>query len=104
MSYWARAPMPRQQLVLIATTLDDCIADDHPLRLLIPSRPTPPQATDITPFLALRQNLPHANLRAGHVVLQPGSGLLVLLLGFDFLPELGCRFAVDRLQRFDRAD
>src|SRR5690242_2793239 len=33
MSYWAKAPMPREQLVLIATTLDDRISDDHPVRL-----------------------------------------------------------------------
>lgn len=33
MSYWAKAPMPREQLVLIATTLDDRIPDDHPVRL-----------------------------------------------------------------------
>lgn len=33
MSYWAKAPMPREQMVLIATTLDDRIPDDHPVRL-----------------------------------------------------------------------
>lgn len=33
MSYWAKAPMAREQLVLIATTLDDRIPDDHPVRL-----------------------------------------------------------------------
>lgn len=33
MSYWAKAPMPREQLVLIATTLDDRIPADHPVRL-----------------------------------------------------------------------
>jgi transposase len=33
MGYWAKAPMPREQLVLIATTLDDRIPEDHPVRL-----------------------------------------------------------------------
>ena len=33
MGYWAKAPMAREQLVLIATTLDDRISDDHPVRL-----------------------------------------------------------------------
>ena len=33
MNYWAKAPMARDQLVLIATTLDDRIPDDHPVRL-----------------------------------------------------------------------
>jgi transposase len=33
MGYWAKAPMPREQLVLIATTLDDRIPVDHPVRL-----------------------------------------------------------------------
>jgi len=32
-SYWAKAPVPREQLVLIATTLDDRIPDDHPVRV-----------------------------------------------------------------------
>lgn len=35
MSYWAKAPMPRGQMVLISTTVDDCISDDAPVRLLI---------------------------------------------------------------------
>jgi transposase len=34
MGYWAKAPMAREQLVLIATTLDDRIPDDHPVRLI----------------------------------------------------------------------
>lgn len=33
MGYWAKAPMAREQMVLIATTLDDRIADDHPVRM-----------------------------------------------------------------------
>jgi transposase len=33
MSYWAKAPMPREQMVLISTTLDDRISDDHCVRL-----------------------------------------------------------------------
>lgn len=33
MAYWARAPMPRGQMVLIATTLDDRIPDDHVVRV-----------------------------------------------------------------------
>jgi transposase len=33
MGYWAKAPMPREQLVLIATTVDDRIPEDHPVRL-----------------------------------------------------------------------
>lgn len=33
-SYWREAPMPRDQLVLFATTLEDRIPDDHPVRLL----------------------------------------------------------------------
>jgi transposase len=33
MGYWAKPPMPREQMVLIATTLDDRIPDDHPVRL-----------------------------------------------------------------------
>ena len=32
MGYWARAPQAREQLVLIATTLDDRIPEDHPVR------------------------------------------------------------------------
>lgn len=34
MSYWAKAPMPREQVVMFATTLDDRIPDDDPVRLL----------------------------------------------------------------------
>jgi transposase len=34
MSYWAKAPMPREQLVMFATTLDDRIPGDDPMRLL----------------------------------------------------------------------
>lgn len=33
MPYWARTPQARGQQVLIATTLDDVIAPDHPVRL-----------------------------------------------------------------------
>ena len=33
MAYWAKAPIPREQLVLIATTLDDRIPDDHVVRV-----------------------------------------------------------------------
>jgi transposase len=33
MSYWDEAPLPRDQIVLIATTLGDRIPDDHPVRL-----------------------------------------------------------------------
>lgn len=33
MGYWAKAPMAREQLVLISTTLDDRIPDLHPVRL-----------------------------------------------------------------------
>jgi len=33
MGYWAKAPMAREQLVLISTTLDDRIPDDHPVRM-----------------------------------------------------------------------
>jgi len=32
-SYWNEAPLPRDQIVLIATTLGDRIPDDHPVRL-----------------------------------------------------------------------
>jgi transposase len=35
MGYWAKAPMPREQMVLISTTLDDRISDDHPVRLFV---------------------------------------------------------------------
>lgn len=34
MGYWAKAPMAREQMVLISTTLDDRIPDDHPVRML----------------------------------------------------------------------
>jgi transposase len=34
MSYWAAAPMPREQIVLIPITLDDRIPENHPVRLL----------------------------------------------------------------------
>lgn len=33
MGYWHEAPLPRDQIVLIATTLGDRIPDDHPVRL-----------------------------------------------------------------------
>ena len=33
MGYWDEAPIPRDQIVLIATTLGDRIPDDHPVRL-----------------------------------------------------------------------
>jgi transposase len=33
MGYWDEPPIPRDQIVLIATTLGDRIPDDHPLRL-----------------------------------------------------------------------
>jgi len=33
LSYWNTAPIPRDQIVLIATTLGDCVPDDHPVRL-----------------------------------------------------------------------
>ena len=33
MGYWDEAPFPRDQLVLISTTLGDCVPDDHPVRL-----------------------------------------------------------------------
>jgi transposase len=33
MGYWAKAPMARDQLVLISTTLDDRIPHDHPVRM-----------------------------------------------------------------------
>lgn len=34
MDYWAKAPQPRDQLVLFSTTVDDVIPLDHPVRLL----------------------------------------------------------------------
>jgi transposase len=34
MAYWAKAPAPREQLVLFATRLDDVLGEDHPVRLL----------------------------------------------------------------------
>ena len=34
LSYWQDAPMPREQIVLFAETLEDRIAEDHPVRLL----------------------------------------------------------------------
>jgi transposase len=33
-SYWQDAPMPREQIVLFAETLEDRIPEDHPVRLL----------------------------------------------------------------------
>jgi transposase len=33
MGYWAEAPIPRDQILLISTTLGDRIPDDHPVRL-----------------------------------------------------------------------
>ncbi len=33
MAYWDEAPLPRDQIVLIATTLDDRLPEDHPVRL-----------------------------------------------------------------------
>ena len=33
MGYWAEAPFPRDQIVLISTTLGDRIPDGHPVRL-----------------------------------------------------------------------
>jgi transposase len=33
MAYWAKAPIPREQMVLIATTLDDRIPDDQVVRV-----------------------------------------------------------------------
>lgn len=33
-SYWQDAPMPRDQLVLIPTSLEDSIAGDHPVRMV----------------------------------------------------------------------
>ena len=31
--YWDRAPLPRDQFVLIPTTLGDCVPEDHPVRV-----------------------------------------------------------------------
>src|SRR4051794_34493552 len=33
MSHWSAAPMDRNQVVLFAPTLDQSLADDHPVRL-----------------------------------------------------------------------
>ena len=33
-AYWRPAPMPRPQIVLFATTLEDRIPEDHPVRLI----------------------------------------------------------------------
>jgi transposase len=33
-TYWQDAPMPRDQLVLVPTALEDLIAADHPVRLI----------------------------------------------------------------------
>jgi transposase len=33
MSHWAQAPIDRTQITLFAPTLDDSLADDHPVRL-----------------------------------------------------------------------
>lgn len=33
-SYWQEAPVPREQLVLITTALEDLIPEDHPVRLV----------------------------------------------------------------------
>ena len=33
MGYWAEAPLPRDQILLIPTTLGDCVPQDHPVRL-----------------------------------------------------------------------
>ncbi len=35
--YWQDAPMPREQLVLIPTHLEDMIPEDHPVRLRMSS-------------------------------------------------------------------
>jgi hypothetical protein len=32
--HWARAPMPREQIVLFSPTLEEAISEDHPVRLL----------------------------------------------------------------------
>jgi transposase len=32
--HWARAPMPREQIVLFSPTLEEAISEDHPIRLL----------------------------------------------------------------------
>lgn len=34
LDYWQDAPMPRQQLVLVSTALEDMIPEDHPVRLV----------------------------------------------------------------------
>ena len=34
MGYWAQPPVPRDQMVLFATTLEERISEDHPVRLL----------------------------------------------------------------------
>lgn len=33
-TYWAKAPLPREQIVLFQTKLDDVLSDDHPARLM----------------------------------------------------------------------
>ncbi len=33
MAYWAEAPLPRDQMMLIPTKLEDCVPPDHPVRL-----------------------------------------------------------------------
>ena len=33
-SYWQDAPLPRDQILLIPTRLEDAIPEDHPVRLL----------------------------------------------------------------------
>ncbi len=33
-NYWQDAPMPREQLVLIPTALEELIPNDHPVRLI----------------------------------------------------------------------
>lgn len=33
MGYWDQAPLPRDQMVLISTTLGDCVPEDHPVRV-----------------------------------------------------------------------
>ena len=32
--HWARAPMPREQIVLFSPALEEAISEDHPVRLL----------------------------------------------------------------------
>jgi transposase len=34
MEYWAKPGLDRRQTLLIYPTLDDCISDDHPVRML----------------------------------------------------------------------